>query len=91
MFLDKKFWDISCANSYSDNVALFALSIQKLTGYIPVLIKHPDLPRERQDIFGKIYEHKETPIKRTIPIRVVSEVVGEIEGIAVYGKSRLEQ
>ena len=89
MFLDKKFWDISCANSYSDNVALFALSIQKLTGYIPTLIKQDDLPLERQDIFGTIYEHKETPVKKIIPIKVVSELIGEIEGIAVYGKSRI--
>lgn len=89
MFLDKKFWDISCANAYSDNVALFALSIQKMTGYIPTLIKEDSLPLERQDIFGTIFEHKET-VRRVIPIKVVSEIVGEIEGVKVYGKSKVE-
>jgi hypothetical protein len=89
MFLDKKFWDISCANAYSDNVALFALSLEKMTGYIPTLIKEDSLPLDRQDIFGTIFEHKET-VKRVIPIKVVSEIVGEIEGVKVYGKSKLE-
>ena len=90
MFLDKKFWDISCANAYSDNVSLFALSIQNITGYIPTLIKHSELPLERQDIFGTVYKHEEKPQKRIIPIRVVSEVVGQVDGVDIYGKSRLE-
>jgi uncharacterized protein len=90
MFLDKKFWDISCANAYSDNVALFALSIQKMTGYIPTLIKQDELPLERQDIFGTVFEHKEDEKKRIIPIKVISEVVGEVDGVKVYGKSHLE-
>jgi uncharacterized protein len=91
MFLDQKFWDISCANAYSDNVALFALSIERITGgYIPTLIKNDFLPLERQDIWGTVYEHKEEPKKKIIPIKVVSEKIGEIEGIEVYGKSRVE-
>jgi hypothetical protein len=88
MFLDKKFWDISCANAYSDNVALFALAIKKMTGYIPTLIKNDALPLERQDVFGTIYEHKETP-KRVIPIKVVSEIVAKIDDVEIYGKSRV--
>ena len=91
MFLDKKFWDISCANSYSDNVALFALAIQAMTGYIPTLIKQDELPLERQDIFGTIFEHREPEKKRIFPIKVVSEVVGELDGVKVYGQSHLEQ
>lgn len=91
MFLDKKFWDISCANAYSDNVALFSLSFAKMTnGYIPTLIKGDGLPLDRQDVFGTIFEHKEDIKKKIIPIKVVSEKTGEIEGIEVYGKSRLE-
>ena len=90
MFLDKEFWDVSCANSYSDNVAMFALSIHAITGYIPTLIKNDELPLERQDIFGTVYKHQEKTKKRTIPIRVVSEVIGEVDGVAVYGKSRVE-
>jgi uncharacterized protein len=90
MFLDKKFWDISCANAYSDNVPLFALAIQRMTGYIPYLIKNDQLPLERQDIFGTVYKHKDPEKKRFIPIKVVSEKVGELDGVEIYGKSRLE-
>jgi uncharacterized protein len=91
MFLDKKFWDISCANSYSDNVALFALTLTKITdGYIPTLIKGEDLPLDRQDVFGIIFEHKEQPIKKVIPIKVVNEVVSLIDDVPVYGQSRIE-
>lgn len=91
MFLDKEFWDVSCANAYSDNVALFALAVEKITGYIPTLIKQDELPRERQDIFGTIYEHKEDTKKKIIPIKIISEKIGEIEGVEVYGQSRVEQ
>ena len=90
MFLDKKFWDISCANAYSDNISLFALAIHAITGYIPTLIKNDELPLDRQDIFGTIFEHKEEVKKKIIPIKVVSEVVGEIEGVEVYGKAKVE-
>jgi uncharacterized protein len=90
MFLDKEFWDVSCANSYSDNVALFALAVEKITGYIPTLIKQDELPPERQDVFGTIYQHTEVEKKRIIPIKIVSEVVGKIEGVEVYGQSRVE-
>jgi len=89
MFLDKKFWDISCANSYSDNIALFCVAFQRMTGYIPTLIKNDALPLERQDIFGTIFKHEEKPMKKIIPIKVISEKIGEIEGVEVYGKSRL--
>jgi hypothetical protein len=90
MFLDKKFWDISCANAYSDNVPLFVAAVERMTGYIPFLIKHNDLPLERQDIFGTVYQHKDPEKKRFIPIKVVSEKVGDIDGVAIYGKSHLE-
>jgi len=90
MFLDKKFWDISCANAYSDNVPLFTLAITNITnGYIPTLIKAEGLPLERQDIFGTIFEHKEDIKKKIIPIKVVSEKIGKIEGVEVYGKSKV--
>jgi len=89
MFLENSFWDTSCANAYSDNVALFALAIEKMTGYIPTLIKAEGLPLERQDIFGTHYTHKEKPVKKFIPIKVVSDVVGKIDDVEVYGKSRL--
>jgi len=91
MFLDKKFWDISCANAYSDNVALWALAFTQITGgYIPTLIKGEGLPLERQDIWGTIYEHKEDPVKKPFPIKIVSEKVTTIDNVSVYGKSRVE-
>lgn len=89
MFLDKKFWDISCANAYSDNIPLFALSFERITGYIPVYINNDELPAERRDIFGTILEHKEPEKKRFIPIKVVSEKIGELDGVEVYGQSTL--
>lgn len=92
MFLDKKFWDISCSNAYSDNVVHFALAIRKMTnGYIPTLIKSDSLPLERQDIWGTIYEHKEDDkMKKPFPIKVVTEKVMKIDDIEVYGKSHIE-
>jgi hypothetical protein len=70
---------------------MFALAIEKITnGYIPTLIKGEGLPLERQDVFGTIFEHKEEVKRKIIPIKVVSEKIGEIEGVEVYGKSRLE-
>ena len=89
MFLDNKYWETSCANAYSDNVTLFAASIFKMTGYIPTLIKNDKLPLERQDIFGTHYKHEEKPIKKIIPIKVVSELVEQVDGIEVYGKARV--
>lgn len=90
MFLEGKYWDISCSNSYSDNVSLFAMTFLQLTGHIPVLIKSDTLPLERQDIWGTKFEHKETPIKKVIPIKVVAEQVSVIDEVPVYGKSRIE-
>jgi uncharacterized protein len=91
MFLDKKFWDISCANAYSDNVALFAAAFTMVTnGYIPTLIKSDTLPLDRQDVFGTIFQHEEEKQKKIIPIKVVNEIVGVVNEVPVYGKSRLE-
>ena len=91
MFLDEKFWDISCANAYSDNVALFAAGITMLTdGYIPTIIKSDTLPLDRQDIFGTVFQHEENKQKKVFPIKVVKEIIGKVNDIEVYGKSRLE-
>ncbi|CAB4132230.1 AslB Arylsulfatase regulator (Fe-S oxidoreductase) [uncultured Caudovirales phage] len=87
MFLDNKFWETSCANAYSDNVALFALSIEKMTGYIPVLIKSDNLPLERQDVFGTLFKHEEVAPKKVIPIKVVSTVAEVIDNVEIYGKA----
>ena len=91
MFLDKKYWDISCANAYSDNVVLFNLAIVMITGgYVPTLIKSDTLPLERQDIFGTIFTHEEEKQRKVIPIKVLNEIVDKIDDVDVYGKSRVE-
>ena len=90
MFLDKKYWDISCANAYSDNVVFFAAAIQNMTGYIPTLIKQDDLPLDRQDIFGTTFEHKEDIRKKLSSIKVVSEISSNIDEVEVYGKSYIK-
>jgi uncharacterized protein len=90
MFLDGEFWDHTCANAYSDAVVKFALGFEKMTGYIPVLIKGEGLPLERQDVFGVMFEHTEKAKKRVIPIKVIADKVSVIDDVEVYGKSRVE-
>jgi len=90
MFLDKKFWDISCANAYSDNVPLFAAAFTLMTnGYVPTLIMNDELPLERQDIFGTIYEHSEIETnKKIIPIKIIKEISGEVDNVPVLRKNQ---
>jgi uncharacterized protein len=90
MFLDGEFWTASCNNAYSDAVPLFVASLEKITGYIPVLIQNPELPLDRQDIWGTKFEHVEVePKKKPFPIKVVAEKVAVIDNVEVYGKSSL--
>ena len=89
MFLDNKYWKTSCANAYSDNVALFTLAIRQITGYTPYFIKGDGLPLERQDIFGTLFEHQEEEVKKVIPIKVVSEITETIDNVEIFGKSRI--
>jgi uncharacterized protein len=91
MYLDGKYWDVTCDNAYSDNIALFSLSIEKITnGFIPVIIRGEGLPLERQDIWGTQFQHQEKAKKKIIPIKVVSEKIGKIDEVEIYGKSRVE-
>jgi uncharacterized protein len=91
MYLDGEHWDVTCANAYSDNIALFALSFEKITqGFIPITIKGEGLPKDREDIWGTIYQHDENPSKKIIPIKVVAEKIGVLNDVEVYGKSRIE-
>jgi hypothetical protein len=91
MFLDGKYWDASCANAYSDAIPLFADAFQKMTnGYIPTLIKNDQLPLERQDIWGTVYEHKEEK-RKTIAIKLITDRKTVVEGIEVYEKSLVQE
>lgn len=91
MYLEGEYWEKTCDTAYSDNVSLFALSMEKMTGYIPMLIQGGDLPLDRVDIWGTTYEHKEKQKTKIIPIKVVTEIVGKIDDVDVYGQSRVEQ
>jgi hypothetical protein len=84
MFLEGDYWKASCNNAYSDAVPLFALSLEKITGYIPYLIKNTELPLERQDIWGTLYEHVEDPPKRRIIPIVYSQEKTILDGIEIF-------
>jgi uncharacterized protein len=87
MFLEGDLWKHSCDNAYSDNVALFALAIEQLTGYILTRIEQDDLSLDRQDVWGNLFEHAEIK-RKTIPIKVVSSLSNE-NGIGVYSQSKI--
>jgi uncharacterized protein len=80
MYASGEYWQQSCANAYSNSVAFFALGFESITGYIPVHIIAKDLPLERQDIWGTVFEHVEEPIKnyskgrKPFPIAVVTKI-----------------
>lgn len=88
MFLEGENWQESCANAYSDNVVLFALSIEKITdGFIPYLIHSETLPDDRKDIWGDLITHKDTPkVVKQFPIKVVT-AKQNFDGVEVYLKS----
>jgi uncharacterized protein len=70
MFVVDEYWEKSCNNAYSDNVVVFAIAFEALTGYIPIFIDAPGLPDMRKDVFGTQLNHIEEPVKqkRIIPI-----------------------
>ena len=86
MYLEGDAWEASCGNAYSDGIAIFSLSMEKMSnGYIPVFIRNTHLPDERRDIWGTILEHKETK-RKTFPIKVVSTSTMELNGVQVYAR-----
>lgn len=83
MFLSGKFWDVSCENSYSDAIWVFALSVFKITGYVPVLIESDSLPDHRKDLWGELLNHKEETKSKIIPIKVVQDTI-QVNGVTVF-------
>lgn len=71
MFLEGQLWDVSCENSFSDNIVYFSLAFEIITGYIPVYIDGPQR-QERKDIFGMTAKGKEKALKKAFPIPVVA-------------------
>jgi uncharacterized protein len=88
MFLDGEYWDTSCANAYSDYITMFALAMEKITGFIPAEIKGEGLPLHRQDIWGTRYKHEEVK-RKVIPLKFVTEMK-VIDDIEVYAKPKAE-
>jgi len=91
MYLEGKYWDITCENAYSENISIFALSFEKITGYIPTLIKSNNLPLHRQDIWGTIFIHNESQKRKIIPIKVINKKEMIIDDVEVYSKSIIEE
>ena len=92
MFLDGKYWEASCNNAFSDAIPLFALAFERMTGgYIPTLINNKELPLDRQDIWGTIYEHEEVKLKKVIPIKVITDKKTVFDGIEVYEQAKVEE
>lgn len=92
MYLEGECWDVTCDNAYSDNVALFAVGIARITnGFIPIAISSDSLPMYRQDIWGTLVKHEEKPKKKSFPIKVVVEKTGTIDNVEIYGKPKLEK
>jgi hypothetical protein len=82
MFVEGKHWEASCQNAYSDNIALFALAFEKITGgYIPTYIEADHLLPERRDIWGTILTHTDEPRRKPFPVKVSVErtTLNEIE------------
>lgn len=87
MFLSGKYWEASCNNAYSDAIPLFALSFEKMTGYIPKFIDSEHLPDDRKDIWGTILTHSEVK-KKVIPIHISKTPIAtsEVNGVKVFQK-----
>jgi uncharacterized protein len=90
MYLEGEYWDITCENAYSENISIFALSFEKITGYIPTLIQSDNLPLHRQDIWGTIFSHTDLEKRKIIPIKVINKKEMIVNDIEVYSKSIIE-
>lgn len=86
MYLDGEMFDVSCENSYTDNVVFFALALRQIVGGTLIYIDAPSLPEDRKNVFGmaevvdgkvqlvegeRVIEPKVKSRKRVIPIRQV--------------------
>lgn len=88
MYLEGEYWWKSCKNSFSDNVVLFALSIEKITGYIPTYIEADHLPPERQDIWGTILQHEEVSKRDVKKAKTVQQKI-RLEDVEVFSRAEV--
>ena len=71
MFLEGPLWEVSCNNSFSDNISYFSAAIEQMTGFIPFYIEGPHR-RDRWDLYGLKKDNIPLPkIKKFIPIYAV--------------------
>jgi uncharacterized protein len=71
-FADGEYFEASCNNSYSDNVASFAAAFEAVTGCAMFYIDG-DFREDRKDIYGLVNGiPEEKPSKKSFPIPVVS-------------------
>lgn len=90
MFLEGQYWDTSCANAYSNAIAIFALSFERITGgYIPTFIQNEHLPDDRRDIWGTVLTHTEV-VRKPFPIKVVAAEQVIVEGVPVFTNAKQE-
>jgi uncharacterized protein len=74
MYLSGPLWEITCDNSYSDNIPVFAAAIEYLSGYVPVRIDGPHRS-ERHDIWLTEQTQTRPQARRSvIPINVAEAV-----------------
>lgn len=68
MFLTGDLWEISCNNAFSDNIVIFSVAFEQMTGCIPEYIEGP-LRQDRKDIYWWTHGKPETKRKsKIIPI-----------------------
>jgi uncharacterized protein len=91
MYLDGKYWDITCDSAFSDNISLFALAFANITGgYIPTIINNKHLPLDRQDIWGTFYKHENVDEPKFQNTKVVVKKIGMVNDVEVYGAASAE-
>lgn len=91
MYLEGDYWKRSCDHSFSQNIALFALSLEKITmGYIPYYIEGDHLPDERRDLWGTELPHPDQAMFTIDEGRVIKADTTVVEGVKVYTSARVE-
>lgn len=91
MYLDGKYWDITCDSAFSDNIPLFALAFANITGgYIPTIIDNDHLPLDRQDIWGTFYQHANADEPKFQNTKIIVKKVGLVNDVEVYGEAEAE-
>jgi len=65
-----------------------ALSIERMTGYIPYAITADHLPLERQDIWGTFAKHEEE-VEKEISIAKIVQQKTVVEDIEVFTNAKV--